>query len=40
MLPPGSLDLLQVQSEVARQVAQHRRNLGHRHTQHVGAFTR
>ena len=36
MLPPGGLDLLEVQGQVALQVAQHRRDLGHRHPQHAG----
>ena len=37
VLPPGGLDLLEVQGEVARKIAQHRRNLSHRHPQRAGA---
>ena len=36
VLPPGGLDLLQVQGEVARHVAELRRDLSHRHPQHAG----
>ena len=40
MLPPCRLDLLEVQGQVARQIAQHRRNLSHRHPQRAGAIVR